>query len=134
MSLIRTEMNSEEDFKQMSRVGYENEIEDVNYYLDNMESYIKSKMDIMIKMRNNLEQIRRESKNAENLTMKLRYEQQQEASSQQMFVGNMRTPAAKLHVHSNPNGLNFPNFNGFNNFPDEQLLEGLPDDSMSRLF
>jgi hypothetical protein len=48
----------------------------------------------------------------------------------------MQNGQPQYHYHSfNSNGNSIHPSNGYNNFSDEQLLEGLPgDESMSRLF
>lgn len=113
---------------------YEEELGDVNGYLNSMEEGIRRKLEIVMQMQANLERMRGSVQNASALTLKMREEQEEHT---------LRHPHFNEHSSSNlcrnQGRVPLP-FNGFTNFQqhhhnDEQLLEGLPgDDSMSRLF
>ena len=95
-------------------------------------------------MKQNYERMRTEARNAQVVTAQLRKEQEQPRPSQpNIFSNNMGPPqpfgqgisgsrsSNRIHVHSNPNGVNFNGFNG-GSMADEQLLEGLGEET--RLF
>ena len=115
--------------------NYEEEIGNVDGYLNSMERIIMEKMELLNHMKNNYDSMRSQARSAASLTDKLRYEQNNmQRHNNGMHPSNGMRSQTRLHVHSSMNGLNF---NGFNNYGpnDEQLLEGLPgDDSMARLF
>lgn len=93
--------------------SYEEEIQDVNVYLERMDNCIRLKLEVFQQMQSNLEKMRSATRSVEALT---------------------RKPANQLGSSPSANPRGRPAFNNFNPL-DEQLLEGLPgDELMTRLF
>ena len=103
---------------------YEEEIENVNHYLSEMEKVIREKDEMVSMMKQNFERMRTEARNAQVVTAQLRKEQEQRQPQPSLFANNMGPPQHfgqgisgsrsnnRIHVHSNPNGVNFNGFNG----------------------
>ena len=81
-------------------------------------------------MQDSLDRMRSVAKNAQNLTFRLRQEQEEPQRGLNSKVQN------KHYVHSSLNNINFNGFGNYNHhYGDEQLLEGLPgDEVVTRLF
>lgn len=113
MSIMKEEMCLKEQHRGSSN-SYEDEIQDVNTYLERMDNCIRLKLEVFKQMQSNLEKMRSATRSVEALTRK---PANQLGSSPSVIQRGQRPP-----------------FNNFNPL-DEQLLEGLPgDELMTRLF
>ena len=86
---------------------------------------IREKDEMVTMMKQNFERMRTEARNAQVVTAQLRKEQEQPRQSPSNIFGNNMGPPQqfgqgisgsrsnnRIHVHSNPNGMNFNGFNG----------------------
>jgi undecaprenyl pyrophosphate synthase len=66
-------MTIKEDFGKIASNNYEEEIDNVSVYLNSMEEFIQQKIELFKIMKNTLDKVKNNVKNAEELTAKLRY-------------------------------------------------------------
>ena len=95
-----------------------------------MEGFVREKLELFNQMQDSLDRMRAVSKNAQNITVRLRQEQEEPQR------GLNNKVQSKHYIHSSLNSNNFNGFGNYNHhFGDEQLLEGLPgDEVVTRLF
>jgi hypothetical protein len=135
MRQVKEEHHLWEDYKHFGPTQhYEEEIEHVDHYLNQMEKIIREKDDMVTMMKEQHAKMRTEARNAKIMTAQFRQEQEQPRHQVQPsfapgLVGSRS--GNRIHLHSHQNGVHFNGFNG-GSMADEQLLEGLGDET--RLF